>query len=237
MSSAAQKRRPGGARPRASSAGPGKAAARGFPIAAGIAAAVAVVAIAAGAGWYAVQHRAGQGQLAGPLLRDSPPAPNFALRDQDGQSIQMASLRGRVVALTFLYTKCPDACPLIAAKLARGWRQLGTDLGAVTMLAVSVDPANDTPDAAKAFDATYGLAPPSWHYLVGGVPELVPIWRNYHVTAGAAAQVAGASGGNGTIDHTGIVYLIDRQQRVRVALDVNFQPQDFVQDVHALARS
>src|SRR5690348_9289547 len=119
MSSAAQKRRPGGARPRASSAGPGKAASRGFPVAAGIAAAVAVavVAIAAGAGWSAAQHRAGQGRLAGPLLRDSPPAPDFTLRDQDGQSVRMASLRGRVVALTFLYTKCPDACPLIAAKL------------------------------------------------------------------------------------------------------------------------
>lgn len=234
MRTTAQKRRPAGTQARAAATKPPKAASRGFPAAAGIAAAVAVAVVAAGVGWYALQHRTSQ--LVGPLLRDSPSAPNFTLRDQDGQAIQMASLRGRVVALTFLYTKCPDACPLIAAKLARGWRQLGADQQNLTMLAVSVDPANDTPEAAKAFDATYGLAPPSWHYLVGGVQELVPVWRAYHVTAGVAGQVAGAAGGAGGIDHTGIVYLIDRQQRVRVALDVDFQPQDFVQDVHALAQ-
>lgn len=208
---------------------------RGFSAAVGVA--VAVVAIATGVGWYALQHGAGQGRLAGPLLRASPPAPNFTLRDQDGQVVQMASLKGRVVVLTFLYTRCPDACPLIVAKLAQGFRQLGADQQDVTMLAVSVDPANDTPGAAKAFDATYGLAPPSWHYLVGGVQELVPVWRAYHVSSGAAAQVAATSGDGGAIDHTGIVYLIDRRQRVRVALDVNFQTRDFVQDVRVFARS
>src|SRR5579859_6811665 len=89
-----------------------KAASCGFPAAAGICAAVAVLVVAAGLGWYALQHRAGHGRLAGPLLRDSPPAPDFTLKDQDGQAVQMATLQGRVVALTFLYTTCPDACPL-----------------------------------------------------------------------------------------------------------------------------
>ena len=76
------------------------------------------------------------------------PPQDFALRDQDGKVARLADDRGRVVVLTFLYSTCQDTCPITAQQIRGALDQLGHD---VPTLAVSVDPANDTPAHAKRF--------------------------------------------------------------------------------------
>src|SRR5437016_1262618 len=64
------------------------------------------------------------------------PAPPFSLVDQDGQQVSLAQFRGQPVVLTFLYTHCPDECPLIADQIRVATTQLGADSGKVGVLAV-----------------------------------------------------------------------------------------------------
>lgn len=70
------------------------------------------------------------------------PAPNFQLEDQEGRQVALSDLRGKVVVLTFLYTHCPDVCPLIAEHLKTASSQLGAAMNQVAFVAVSVDPAD-----------------------------------------------------------------------------------------------
>lgn len=180
------------------------------------------------------------GQLAGPLLPAAPPAPDFALRDQNGDLIRLSALRGKVVALTFLYTRCPDVCGIIAGKLAYAQQRLSAEQNDnVVLLAVTVDPANDTPDVVRAYDVAHQLYGANWHYLLGSLDELQPVWRGYYVGSDAAA-VPGAPAARvstaspNLVNHTAVVYLIDPDQHVRVAFDVNFTIDDFIRDVGIL---
>ncbi|HEX6818357.1 MAG TPA: SCO family protein [Ktedonobacterales bacterium] len=157
------------------------------------------------------------GQLAGADLGGTP-APGFSLVDQNGQTLTLQSLRGHPVALTFMYTHCLDVCPVTAEKLHQASAQLGTQASAVEWIGISVDPAGDTPASATQFAATHGLTG-RIHFLLGSRAQLLPIWQAYYLvpsnSTGQQPQVA---------DHTGAVYLIDKQGRERVYLDSTFDP-------------
>ena len=64
------------------------------------------------------------------------PAPPFALTSQDGKPVTLAELRGKVVAVTFIYTGCPDICPLLTEKMAQVQDELGANFGAKDRLRV-----------------------------------------------------------------------------------------------------
>jgi len=88
------------------------------------------------------------------------PAPEFTLTNQDGQRASLSALRGRVVALTFIYTTCVDTCPLLTAKMASLQERLGRDFGPrVQFLSVTVDPARDTPAVLKRYAEQHGARP------------------------------------------------------------------------------
>src|SRR5947208_17021266 len=73
-------------------------------------------------------------------------APDFTLTDGvSGRSVSLSAQRGEVVALTFLYTTCPDVCPLTASRFRAAQDSLAGDAGRVVFIAVSVDPDRDTP--------------------------------------------------------------------------------------------
>src|SRR5712691_2521370 len=93
------------------------------------------------------------------------PAPDFHLTDQFGKPISLSQFKGKPVILTFLYTHCPDACPLTAEKLHAVMQNLGSDAQRVTVLAVSTDPKGDTISAALKFSQAHRLQN-YWHYLV-----------------------------------------------------------------------
>ncbi|HEX5506613.1 MAG TPA: SCO family protein [Thermomicrobiales bacterium] len=203
-------------------------------------AAVLALALAGAVGGLAVVRRRQAGRLAGPIVAPPAPAADFTLRDQDGRPVHLAALRGKVVVLTFLYTHCPDVCPLIAGKLAYAQRDLAPEADKVVFLAVSVDPVGDTPAAVRQFDAARGLTGANWHYLLGTRAALTPVWASYYVGA-EAGEVPGAPAarvstpGAGLVFHTATVYVLDPRQRERVAFDADFAVDDLVHDVRAFA--
>jgi protein SCO1 len=163
-------------------------------------------------------------QLAGTDLGGTP-APGFTLSDQSGTPLSLGGLRGQPVVLTFLYTHCPDECPLTAEKLRMAANQLGAQAGKVAWIAVSVDPTGDTPTTASAFVHAHGLEG-RLHYLLGSQAQLAPVWNAYHVSVVPSA--------NGEIAHTLVVYLIDQHGRERVLLDASFMPTQVADDLRAL---
>ena len=115
---------------------------------------------------------------AGPYRGSRPPAgiraPDFTLRDYRGQTVRMASLRGRIVLTTFLDSACHDTCPIILARLARGLRLLDPQTRrSVTALAITVNPPVDTPTHVRRFLLERG-ALGQIDYLLGSVRRLRP---------------------------------------------------------------
>ena len=147
----------------------------------------------------------------GPTIKNPRLAPNFALRDQDSQTIELSHLRGKAVLLTFLYTHCPDACPLTAVRLNGALAALGPERTRVRVLAVSVDPHGDTQQAVAAFISSHHLLQ-QFRYLTGPRTKLATIWRLYGIASHPA-------GGDKALDHTLYTLLIDPKGRGRVVYD------------------
>ena len=154
-------------------------------------------------------------------------APDFTLTDgMTGRAVTLSTQHGQVVALTFLYTNCPDVCPLTASRFRSAQTELQADAGRVTFIAISVDPDRDTPQAVQTFSATHGLAS-NWFYLVGGRAQLSPVWAAYGI---------GVQAGSGTVTHNDAVYLIDKSGRERVLLHSEDLAADLANDLRALLR-
>jgi protein SCO1/2 len=165
-------------------------------------------------------------QLAGTEL-GATDAPDFTLTDGvSGRAVTLSAERGKVVALTFLYTTCPDVCPLTAARFRATQSELQGDASRVTFIAVSIDPDRDTPVAVQEFSAARGLAS-NWHYLVGGRAQLAPVWAAYGI---------GVQAGSSTVTHNDAVYLIDRSGRERVLLHSEDLARDLTNDLRALLK-
>jgi protein SCO1 len=147
----------------------------------------------------------------GPTIKNPRLAPNFALRDQDGQTIELSHLRGKAVLLTFLYTHCPDACPLTAVRLNGALAALGRERTRVRVLAVSVDPYGDTRQAVAGFISSHHLLQ-QFRYLTGPRSAIAATWREYGISSHPA-------GGNKALDHTLYTLLIDPKGRGRVLYD------------------
>jgi protein SCO1 len=155
-------------------------------------------------------------------------APDFTLTDGvNGHAVTLSAQRGQVVALTFLYTTCPDVCPLTATRFRAAQTELQGDSSRVTFIAVSVDPDRDTPTAVQVFSAAHGLAS-NWYYLVGGRAQLSPVWAAYGI---------GVQPGSSTVTHNDAVYLIDARGRERVLLHSEDLARDLTNDLRALLKS
>lgn len=156
-------------------------------------------------------------------------APDFTLTDaRSGQTVTLSSLRGKVVALAFLYTRCPDVCPLTATYMARAQRDLGDDARGIALVAVSVDPEGDTPDRVRDFSAAYGLDR-DWHYLIGPRALLAAVWQAYGVRAVPDE-------GKPTVTHSDAIYLIDAAGRERVLMHSSEGSDALVANLRALLR-
>jgi protein SCO1/2 len=120
---------------------------------------------------------AAEDTFAGALMPEGLPAPDFELENQEGEPVSMRSLRGKPVLVTFLYTHCEDTCPA-SAQTARGaLDDLGHDL---PVLAVAVDPPNDTPQSARKFLAEQ-RATGRIDFVLGTRAELRPIWKGFAI--------------------------------------------------------
>jgi protein SCO1 len=113
----------------------------------------------------------------GALMPKGLRAPDFELRNQDGEPVSMRSLRGRPVVVTFLYTTCQDSCPVQAQTVRGALDELGHDVPA---LAIAVDPPRDTPARAQAF-LSKQRATGRIDFVLGSRDELRPLWKGFAI--------------------------------------------------------
>lgn len=156
-------------------------------------------------------------------------APDFALRDARGGTLETRGLRGRPYAVTFLFTNCPDVCPLIGEELGQALMLLGPRASEVAVVAVSVDPVGDTEESVRAWLRRHRL-PRNFHYLIGSRNELQPVWSSYYV----GPQRLGVRESL----HTASIWLIDRRGRWRTKFSagVPVPPRDLAHDLGVLLR-
>jgi protein SCO1/2 len=137
---------------------------------------------------------------------DGLPTADFRLRDQDGKAVSLADFRGSPVILTFMYSTCRDTCPLTADQIRAALDDVGRD---VPTLAISVDPANDTPLNAKRFLQDRSMTG-RMRFLLGDRATLAPLWKAYFVQPQGDA-----------FDHSAYVLLLDGAGRRRVSWPVD----------------
>ena len=171
------------------------------------------------------------GELAGPLVV-SPvrKAPEIALRDQNGKLFKLSSLHGKAVYLTFVYSHCPDVCPLMLQALGAAKRGM-KDPASMQIVAVSVDPKGDTPKAVKSF-LRQRLLTGEVTWLLGTRAQLRPVWQAYNILAKSVPETPAI------IEHVSLIYGIDAKGRIRVGYPASpLKPGWFEHDAPILARA
>ena len=140
------------------------------------------------------------------------PAPPFTLTDQRGRAVSLASLRGHVVALTFLDPVCTSDCPLIAQEFRSTDQQLAGQDGRVDFIAIVANPIYRSVSYTKAFDRQEGLTGlHNWYFLTGSLSQLQRAWNSYGILVQTIANGA-------MIAHSDLSFVIDAQGRERDAL-------------------
>jgi protein SCO1/2 len=160
-------------------------------------------------------------------LANPAPAPRLILNNYLGTRVNLDDYRGRAVLVTFIYTHCPDVCPLIVANLHNALDRLGQKARKVAVVGVSTDPKDDTRTAIRAFLDERGMLG-RMQYLVGSRSALAPVWRAWGIDARnptATDEVA----------HTAVVYGITASGRIVTAYPSNFTPAQIAHDVPLLA--
>ena len=167
------------------------------------------------------------GQLLEPV-RAAPPL--STLHNNQGQPVSLAGYRGKAVFVTFLYTHCPDICPLIASQLHNVLAGLGSRASEVRLVAVSVDPRGDTPAAVSKFLREHDLTG-QMQYLIGSARELAPVWKAWGV--GSQQDV----GNPEFVNHSALVYGITASGKLKTVYAANFKPAEIEHDVAPLLSS
>jgi protein SCO1 len=156
------------------------------------------------------------------------PAPSFTLTSQDGMPVALADLRGKVVALTFIYTACPDICPMLTQKMVDVQEALGAEFGAkIAFVSISLDPEHDTPEVLKDYAQFWGANLAGWSFLTGSPEAVRDVTRRYGVFFTKKED--------GSVDHTQLTTLVDGDGQIRVQyLGARFDPEEFRHDLISL---
>lgn len=136
-------------------------------------------------------------------------APNFTLTNQAGKKFRFNAVSGKFVLVTFVYTTCPDVCPLFSAHFAAIQRVLDQEKrDHYLLLSISTDPKRDTPAKMKAYAEAFKADFKHWQFLTGSQKDLSEVWKNFGVNV--------KDHGNGQIQHTNLTTLIDAKGTRRV---------------------
>ena len=156
-------------------------------------------------------------------------APDFTLVDGiSGRPTTLSAQQGKVVVLAFLYTHCPDVCPLTAEEFRQAQQRLSDDERERTVfVAVSVDPRQDTPDAVQAFAKDHGLTK-GFVFLIGSAAQLQAVWSAYGIRTETDPSST-------EVGHSDAIYLLDRTGRARLLVHSNISAGDLANDVKALS--
>ena len=148
--------------------------------------------------------------------------PAFTLLDQDSTPFSSTELTGRIWLASFVYTNCPDVCPMVTARMAalRDSLQQQGRLGDVRLFSITVDPLRDTPAVLREYGAKFRASKPDWVFLTGPLATIVPLvnegFRLSLMHPHARAQdTTHAHETDYMVNHTDRIVLIDRESRVR----------------------
>jgi protein SCO1 len=131
---------------------------------------------------YKVVENAMAARSSADVLHVGQPVPDFSLTDQSRQHISLAQFAGKVVAITFIYTRCPrpDYCVRLSNNFGllqkRFQSRLGNDL---ILLTIVIDPVHDQPETLTAYANTWKADPRTWHFLTGPLPEIQKLCRKF----------------------------------------------------------
>lgn len=148
----------------------------------------------------------------------------FKLTDQAGQTVTEKSLVGRPTIIFFGFTHCPDICPTALFDMSEVLRAMGPDADKVNAYFVSVDPERDTPAAMKDYLSSFD---PRLKGLTGSADEVAKVLTAYRVYA----KKVPLKDGDYTMDHTALVYLMDRKGNFVRPFDLKRKPEEAAGDL------
>ena len=160
------------------------------------------------------------------------PAPGFTLTSSEGEPVSLADLRGKVVILWFIYTRCPDVCPLHSEALASIQEQVNRTpmRELVRFITITTDPQHDTPELLQGYGAKHGLDPVNWTMLTSGAKE-----------PSATREIAEeyglkfTPGEDGYQMHGVVTHLIDKSGNLRARYHgLKFAPTNLIVHINAL---
>jgi len=158
------------------------------------------------------------------------PAPEFALTDQNGNRLALKELRGKVLAVTFIFASCADTCPLLTTKMAGIQNRLGSEFGTkVFFVSITVDPERDTPEVLRRYAEAHRTNPVGWAFLTGTSAEIREVAKRYGIYYKKTPR--------GDVDHTFLTSLVDQNGILRVQyIGVKFDPDEMLHDLQSLVK-
>ena len=143
----------------------------------------------------------------------------FQLTDQNGKAVTDKSLKGKPTLIFFGYTHCPDVCPTSLFEISEVLRALGKDADKVNAVFISVDPERDTPATMKDYLSSFD---PHLEGLSGDPAETAKVITSYRVYA----KKVPTKDGDYTMDHTALIYLMDREGRFVSPFNLKRTPEE-----------
>ncbi len=153
------------------------------------------------------------------------------LKDPGGKERSLAEFRGKVVALFFGYTQCPDVCPTTLSDMANAMQLLGAEAQRVQVLFVTVDPKRDTPELLAQYVPAFN---PGFLGLYGDAAATAKVTKDFKIYA---QERPGSKPGTYTVDHSAQTLVFDREGRLRLLLPYGLEAAKIAGDIKVLLNS
>jgi protein SCO1/2 len=168
-------------------------------------------------------------------LKPGDTVPDFTLTDEENHPIRLSQFRGKVIAMNFVYTRCPlpDYCFRLSNNLAQVQKRFTADLGRnLILLTITFDPVRDTPDVLAKYARIWNADLKAWHFLTGPLPEVQHVCGLFGVAAWQD---------EGILTHSLHTAIIDRQGKLAANIEGNTytvkQLGDLVQEIISRAET
>ncbi|MBR0961278.1 SCO family protein [Bradyrhizobium japonicum] len=148
----------------------------------------------------------------------------FQLTNQNGKAVTDKSLKGKPTLIFFGYTHCPDVCPTSLFEISEVLRAMGKDADKINAVFISVDPERDTPATMKDYLSSFD---PHLEGLSGDPAETAKVITSYRVYA----KKVPTKDGDYTMDHTALIYLMDRDGRFVSPFNLKRTPEEAAADL------